>query len=1040
MTITIVEKRFGDQHDPDFNEKAAREAYELVTKMAPDEAAAFIEHVVSDVLQTTIEKNRRSLQGHLDAVVSKRIERVKKAAIRQTVAKSEGAIEFAQALTVIEKATKNQFVNANWDESKYRRDTGGRFSVKIKPGAAPTNRVNQRIGIPAPPGNDAIDPAARARYRSEYMQLADFLDRVGQTGITQRGDNQVALHLRDRGTGERITTFAPMSREGIREAWNPQFESLEGAEVRPTGLNVGGAAYDLTGSLGAAQTANAVDANFSSFAEDWTRATDPRDPNKRTFDRVKAGSQLLGAVGAATGTPHLAAAAKFGEFVGSHGAEAEAVFGPPIRRLAYRYRGTEKVPDREMSREYGIAVSRAKSMSRDVSTLSPQQRAAYRVGNDRRSPTFDERESGRDVVIRHLAQNMPSSKLYGLHLASGNTPPSEGVIIDAEGRIAGQASGYGDDHYLPFNLRNLGDLKGGEYIRTRSVGGPTTEDIYTGLMSGARQMTVISRSGQYTVTFEPDFRGGRRYNDKAKRMTTRYGQILDAIQSEQVERQPVDQLTRRGIEQQVKEKFAGVDLSRSAYREEVERRIEDYKSNPDMSAEDEALLDIINTYKPEGRDEKEWVRSNLARIQNDKEYSYRLNAQGYQAALEALQEQFPYYLSVKDHKPLHEGEQEKPGTRDKGYVAPNEIRPGEAGAGLYGRRHSFRATGGKISAAEVGNRQVRRAPGGGGEGGGEPVEPAPTTPPAPAPRSRVAAAIAAQKGSDNARTAALQINEAFAPETIASYPTIKEGVGTAGDEEKFRAWYAGKAEQYANEVSQLRLAHANDLASREGLRTAMESVEAPKPEVSDETLRAKLPELDRVQGVTTTKMLTSMTADELEREKQVMTSLRSKSAGFGEMSNEELADLGKLTGVTLPYRFVSEAAIKQHAENVETMLAARKGSGNILGPNATLKNEMTRAPATEEEQLASRARVSTMVTQFQDAAGKYEQMGREREANDLRIAAGGLKEAMKGTATAADLDGLFDAYKEEIDLATRAAYERREAGPILKSAKNLLAL
>lgn len=1039
MTITIVEKRFGDKHDPDFNEKAAREAYELVTKMAPDEARAFIEHVVSDVLAVTIEKNRRSLQGHLDKVVSKRIERIKKAAIRQTVAKSEGAVEFAQALTVIEKATKNQFVNANWDESKYRRDTGGRFSVKIKPGAAPSNRVNQRIGIPAPPGNEAIGEVTRARYRSEYMQLADFLDRVGQTGISQKGDSQVALHLRDRGTGERITTFAPMSREGIREAWNPQFESLEGAEVRPTGLNVGGAAYDLTGSLGAAQATNAVDRNFSSFAEDWTRATDPRDPNRRTYDRVRAGSQLLGAVGAATGAPHLAAAAKFGEFVGSHGAEAEAVFGPPIRRLAYRYRGTEKVPDREMTREYGIAVGRAKSLSHDVSRLSPQQRAAYRVGNDRRAPSFDEREAGREVVIRSLAQDMPTSKLYGLHLAAGNTPPSEGVIIDSEGRIAGQASGYGDDHYLPFNLRNLQDLKDGEYIRTRSVGGPTTEDIYTGLMSGARQMTVISRSGQYTVTFEPDFRGGRRHNDKAKRMVSRYASILDAIQSEQVERQPVDQLTRRGIEQQVKEKFAGVDLSRSAFREEVESRIADYKANPDMSQEDEALLDIINTYKPEGRDEKEWVRSNLARIQNDKEYSYRLNAQGYQAALEALQEQFPYYLTVKDHKPLHEGEQEKPGTRDKGYVAPNEIRPGEAGAGLYGRRHSFKATGGKISAAEVGNRQVRRSGGGGGEGPENPDD-TPAPPSGPAPKSRVAAAIAAQKGSDNARTAALQINEAFDKTVLDSYPTLKVGLTIAGDEEKFRSWYQSNAEQFANDVASVRMAHAADLAgdARAGLRTAMESVEAPKPEVDDEALRAKLPELDRVQGVSSAKMLTSMTADELEREKQLVTSLKSKAAGLGDLSTAELADLGKLTGVTLPYRFVSEAAIKQHAENVDTMLSARKGSGNILGPNATLKVE--RAPSTEEEQMASKAKVSSLITQFQDAAASYEQMGREREANDLRIAAGGLKESMKGTMTAADADGLFDAYKEEIDLATRAAYERKQAGPILKSAGKLLAL
>ena len=71
-------------------------------------------------------------------------------------------------------------------------------------------------------------------------------------------------------------------------------------------------------------------------------------------------------------------------------------------------------------------------------------------------------------------------------------------------------------------------------MRTRAAGGPSTEDIYTGLMSGVRQIQVASNSGVFTVEFDPDFRGSRRYNDKAKRMVERYGSILESVGSNQL--------------------------------------------------------------------------------------------------------------------------------------------------------------------------------------------------------------------------------------------------------------------------------------------------------------------------------------------------------------------------------------------------------------------------------------------------------------------------------------------------------------------------
>lgn len=476
------------------------------------------------------------------------------------------------------------------------------------------------------------------------------------------------------------------------------------------------------------------------FADDWMAAADPHNPNLRTYGRVKQGSELVSDF-APVGSK-AAIAAEFGRFVGEHGPEAEKVFGPSTRKAAYRYRGVTKKPDEALVSEYQAALRSAKRASltgsgggeasiprRSAETAArrtAQTRAmnkyleaeaertgkpmdAIRVSEKKRAEimnaavkampvragyTDEEIGAGRGVVLNYLFTRKndegrgrgPEARLYNLQLASGNTPPSEGVVIDSKGKIVSQSIGYGDDHYLPFNLKQLKGLKGGEYIRTRSVGGPTSEDIYTGLMSGAKKLTVVSRSGTFTVEFESDFKGGRRYNDKALRMTKRYQQLLDAVQSEQVDKEALNPTIRNGIIEEVRQEWPGE--SPAVLSEKVKERINEFKAHPELSSKDEKLANFMAVQRARAtggdRDSKEFMREVTNEIAREKEFKFRLNGPGYAAALDALREQFPYYISV-NHVTSRENEENL--QRDRGYVEPGRIRPTEAmGAGLYGTK------------------------------------------------------------------------------------------------------------------------------------------------------------------------------------------------------------------------------------------------------------------------------------------------------------------------------------------------------------------
>lgn len=849
--------------DPMFNHRAAEDAARLVMAMDEDEARAFTTMVVAEILWDDIEKNHKTLQRHLNEVVSKRLAMVAKAADR-VISKRGGQDEFGDALVAISKATRNPY---DWGyvfrEGDFNRDPrSGQFRAKVRYSTdkpVPDRIAAMTPGMPNPRAMpEGLSSAERARFQQGYQQVASFLDMMQQSGVA--ADTRSYVTIRETKPGGRVYTKEHVG-TGV-PAIDPRTEAFVGIEARPESLQVGGASFGLVSSLGgssyragqAGAVMEGLDRNVPTFADAWTAAGTGEGENQlsnaRLYGRVAAGSSFLANV--APAGSKLQMAGVFGEFIGTHGPQAEKVLGPHARASMYRYRGTEKKPDSDLVNPYERLATGGYSLA----NLSPENRARVetlqnnavaRYAEQKGSKPTDQEvqrvkdnvlrrqfnvseaqaregaEIGRTRAIQHaqrfMEEKVPKPGLYDLQLKSGHTPPSEGIIIDKTGKITTQAIGYGDDHYLPFNLRNLKGLRDGEYIRTRSVGGPTTEDIYTGLISGARKLTVVSRSGTFTVEFDDTFRGTRRYNDKAKRMVERYGKILDAIKSEQVERAPLPPHVRQEIAEDV-EREMGWEKNPRAQAREVQRREAEYKEHPTLTRQDEEQIEA-QVQRHGGSDrEKNQVRSTLRNeVLGQRAFNYRLNGDGYAAAIDALREQFPYYIKETPHRPTREGRYES--TTDRGYIKPRFNRPSGALEGYYDT--SINGEGsvtlpngektGKFHADQVDFQNARgrltreeRAP-----------VAAPGAPPAEAPPTRAAAAqappatpaelaaheIATSQQRQTLEDAAVALQQATAQRIPAG--NNEQGQPRRGlmeatlamDEPTFRAWYKNAANQEA---------------------------------------------------------------------------------------------------------------------------------------------------------------------------------------------------------------------------------------------------
>lgn len=745
----------------------AKRVHDDILRMDPEAAVEYARMVVLAGLQHDLETNTEVVQKRVDEIVSKRVAVLKEGVVRTYVSKRAGGQDVAHLQRVAETVSKAGFGNLTTEERRaFARLQGhdprtGHFKSKTKiirydDRAKPMGgRFAGSIGMDEVKTKH-LSRRDRAQYQQAYLQLAGMLDEF--TEVPAETASVSLLYRKGPAGGlERVTMpYVPGQKvdeylDAAKFKGASEKKLVEASVIVDGGLNVQGAAFNLVGALTGSPTLGGRAAaslepgeapgsyrgseGLAAFADDWDArlAEDVRNPSNRIFRRISRGSKLLSDLGGPNLPVQAQLALQVANQVGQYGPEAQKVIGPHADRAAYRYRGVEKRPEAGLQ----TAVS---SSSRDEVIYGKWER-----GTGGRGPAVHQESK----VISYFQNRLPDADLLHLQRKSGVIPPSEGIIIDRKGRVVTQAVGYGDDWYLPFNLKTLSKLKGGDYIRTRTFGGPTTEDIYAGLMSGARSVTVVSHNGVYTIEFDESFRGTRRYSDKAGRMVKRYGHLLDAVKSKQVtlasipperiaelkaeaaaqydprDRSERDRYTKL-LDEKIEDETENPQLSRSQVdalaedfvtrkaqqmktgdsyaadwtalaENEIQRRVAERRAMHNMVNNPITSLDMPGFMENEARqhvaagfatpqamigtmgwnDEFEKVVENAQAEERHKRSPLQLDGEGYHKSMQALQQQFPYYIAHVDYRPKERG------GYDHGYVKPRFNRPEGAKVGYY---------------------------------------------------------------------------------------------------------------------------------------------------------------------------------------------------------------------------------------------------------------------------------------------------------------------------------------------------------------------
>lgn len=750
---------------------AAVDAYEWV-ESHPEEAPFVLRSILFDLHTQDVRDNGEIVSKTVQSFIKDKVETLKPLVRKAAISKAAngGDIDHLdtvnEAIGVIAKA---------FDESSTKRDLHGRFSVverRIK------HNKNKKIGDTAAKlqkiPDVSLSKEQKQKYRQAYAQVSDILK---QSDLFPSGTQVIGIYSDGSQTD-------PLGLTSVLNSHNDAEDSNSGVVVEnkfkdsdlvklqfvsSRGGNDFG--YDLlasTGSSGAALAgANIVDqmnkkpSALSSFYQGMNPEVREQGTGTEFFSRLEASAKLADQLGGNNLSPNAKVAIQAAQFAGKHAPEAEKVIGPTARKSAYRYRGVEKTPNpvlqeyinanrdkyRKIAQAKGHSPSKGDSEARNA-IIHGFTTDTTKSGNPAAGKGLPDHEES--PIVEYFQNRLPSEDLYELNRRSGTIPPSQGVIIDRKGEIVTEAMGYGDDWYLPFNLKNLSKLQGGEYIRSRAYGGLTAEDIYAGLVSGARAVTVVSHSGVYTVEFDDDLRGTRRYSDKAARMVDRYEHLLDSLANGKINTARISPARSREIETAARRVFDPIDQDK-LYKDYKEKLYARENLDPKLAATEETAIkeEVADRFAsridrgfnlPPYKDHVEYAADMARKIGPDNQATsrlstidgvlsslkateaaseaidrageelkmqrapLRLNARGYKKAQDALQEQFPYYFSRVTYRP---GKGEADHTNDKGYVKPRYNRPAGAKAGY----HDESITGNpKVSADNTGyqNFEVRQ--------------------------------------------------------------------------------------------------------------------------------------------------------------------------------------------------------------------------------------------------------------------------------------------------------------------------------------------
>lgn len=611
-------------------------------------------------------------------------------------------VQVAKAQEQVQRDGWVQYIN---------RDQKGRFSRRAVAGT--TTEAAFKRGRRTQMGHASdLTGQRKAEYLHDQMQLLNLAGEMDRR-LSRRAKQgtELVVHFKDRDRPSQVIEGDWTKENALKiDASSGPVHEFELRPKKDVDPSVGG---ELD-ALSAVDVLGRTDVTSAQMAQ--IVATLSPEAGQSRMSRL---AQVLSGAGAVTGAVGARGVSDALQRA-SHGVEGGEALRPALTRAAYRYRGVEKTPDRQFTRlsmsrlasmkpgendaeaiaslrrDGGAVVSAALAdkardsygeekkprgsavlpvlgQRLDAWDADPQQRpmtneqALMAVSRDLTAQELVRRQT-RSFVARTKESNTGEPEMgsgvrgmrrmiQDIAAGIGRDLPSEGVVIDADGDVVQQAVGVGGDHYQPFNLRGRKAMAGGQYVRTRQLGGITSDDIRTLLASGGRAATVVSASGVYDIELDPSLRNQTRLNAKVLGMVDTYERILDQLAGSQIYARDLPTAVKREARDAAR-KAAGIkNMDAAAEQKEYEKQLD--KKRAEMTALTTADEKTARDYAQKNggtslSQQNLLYKERLEQLRREKVRKLNLNAEGYEVALHSLQAYYPYFIRDVSRRDLGE--------------------------------------------------------------------------------------------------------------------------------------------------------------------------------------------------------------------------------------------------------------------------------------------------------------------------------------------------------------------------------------------------
>lgn len=790
----------------------ANRIIEAIAKASPDTAAVFYRDIGLQLGEQGAREMKEWLLDFMPAYYASSVDALRRSAGRgyvESVSKSAepdfdpmimAALEHAvEGYVLFSKSLTQDWFTVNGNRVDVYRDESGRFASK---GSAPKNDRGSDIGEYYAPGTSGKKVKPSRVLPKEYKDLISSgsggrAEYKGEEGKHPTKDRTVTYGIQSMMESEKFTDA--MSAMGVdpgalgnRVSVTATMVNLDGREEQVP------MAFD--GKRGVYAPINSRYNRGWATTEIVATPTDPGDTEvaemlhqNRQYTHTFAGADSIAQASAAyagamggnvdvnrmqSAERKLSAGGKLlntlgmnvtGEKMQTAGRVVGALDNEDVRhavgRTAARYRGVEApavdtrlqqaaISDFNADPEFGANEDRI-NYYKQTQPGEPVSTEALRMGQtrDKLSVVMQDRLARRSSSAG-LGTDMATNAVNYNNLAQriargiGRGMPSEGVMLDRNGKIVSQSMGVASDHFTPFSAEALGKMNGGQYVRSRQLGGLTTEDLRTLILGNGRAAQVVSASGVYELELDPSLRGGKRYNDKTLQIIDTYERILDEVANGGQYVVPLPPTNEAEAKKIAAQKSGGnaakYDQALRVARHEQYNKLAALPAADEQrvraQAESQARAEFAEKHGKRvgyGRDSADrWLSDDLMRKQeafaqakgqqavedatNERSRMLSLNSEGYALALNMLKQYYPYVVRTARYRSNDELKAQvmggtfqsgstRPGPADQWHTPKGQLRPtfsdvsggvGEDGKELQGREAANARAGLPVNRAE----------------------------------------------------------------------------------------------------------------------------------------------------------------------------------------------------------------------------------------------------------------------------------------------------------------------------------------------------